>query len=222
MNQAMLKEYAARMGRRVPLWMAEQEVTRIVMQVARGIAPSFVFGYHSRADIEQEAVAFALEVLDLDPPKYDPSRPLENFLHVHLRNQLSNFRRKHYARLEPPCSCCDPQDPPASPCKKFRDWKSRNASKQNLMRPIDMSAVSDDGGESRMHTPSAVVEDAVSHELMQRIDSLLPIDLRSDYLRMRDHVMIPKARRQRVREAVLAILRPASDDYRREEEEEDA
>lgn len=212
MNPALVKEYAARMGKRTPLWRAEEEIVAIIRQVARGISPAFVFGYHSRSDIEQTAILFALELLDRDPPRYDPSRPLENFLHVHLRNQLSNFRRKHFARLEPPCPCCDPMNPPPSPCKKFRDWRARNASKQNLMRPIDMAIVSDDGSEATMHTPSVVHDDAVSNELLAKIDALLPIDLRSDYLRMRDHVAIPKARRQRVREAVLAILRPAGDE----------
>ncbi len=208
MNPKTIKAYAAKLGGRTPLWKAEEEITRVIMTVARSVAPSYLFGYHSREDIEQEAVIAALEVLSVDPPLYDPSRPLENFLYIHLRNQLSNFRRKHYARLEAPCTCCDPFRPPAEPCKKWRDWASRNTAKQNLMRPLDMSSVSDEG-EARMHTRSAVVDEAISNELLARIDARLPIELRSDYLRMKDRVLIPKARRQRVREAVLEIIRDA-------------
>jgi hypothetical protein len=208
MNPRLIKAYAAKLERetgerRVPLWKAEEAIMGVVQRVARCVSHSFIYGYHSREDVEQDAVVFALEVLETDV--YDVSRPLENFLHIHVRNQLSNELRKHYMRLEPPCTCCDSYNPPPFPCKKWLDWKARNESKQNLMRPLDMSNVSDEH-ESRMRTASSVVDDAVSNEVLNKIDRALPVELRSDYLRMRDHVVIPKARRQRVREAVLAIL----------------
>lgn len=209
MNPRIVKEYAAKMsaeaGRRVTLRQAEEEIVGVIERVARTLAPNFVFGYHTRADIEQEGVAEALAVLLTD--KYDVRRPLENFLYVHVHNRLHNFRRKHFLRLERACTCCDPFDPPAFPCRKWRQWHARNLAKQNIMRPLDVSAVSDEG-ETRMAIPSAVEDEAEVNEMLRAIDELLPLELRADYLRMRHQAPVPKGRRERVREAVLAILRP--------------
>lgn len=210
--QAYAKRMAREQDRKVTLAEAEAEVGEVIQRVAMGIAVRFTFGYHTRQDIEQEAIVIALEVLSLNPPKYDTTRPLENFLHIHLRNQLSNFKRKHYARPEAPCLCCSTSlaDPPASPCRKWLDWRRRNIAKQNIMRPINMANVADDSGESTMYARPTAEQDAASQEMLDKIDEYLPVDLRADYLRMREHASIPKVRRQRVREAVLAILgRPA-------------
>lgn len=207
MNPSVLKRYSARLsaerGRKVSLREAEADIFRIVQQVARGLAPKYTYGYHTRQDIEHDAVILALEVLEGE--KYDASRPLENFLYVHLGRRLTNNIRRHFYRGEPPCTCCDPLNPPPSPCRKWIDWHRRNTSKQNIMKPLDVSNVNDEH-EPRMASPSSVAEDASLNELLSLIDRRLPIDLRADYLRMREHVMVPKARRQRVREAVLEII----------------
>jgi hypothetical protein len=209
MNPRIVEQYARKMGREsgrpVGVEEAEADIHRVIRQVARGLAPKYVFGYHNRSDIEQDAFVLALEVLEKEV--YDPGRPLENFLYVHIRRRLGNNIRKSYYRGEPPCTCCDPVNPPPEPCKKWLDWHRRNTSKQNLMRPLDVSTVNDEH-EPRMASPSSAVEDASMNEILSRIDRLLPVDLRADYLRMREQVMIPKVRRQRVREAILAILSP--------------
>jgi len=209
-NHDTVKRYADRMtaerGHRVPLHEAEAEIVRVIQRVSATLAPKLMFGYHARADIEQEAFVLALKVLDRGV--YDPSRPLENFLYVHLRRRLRNNIRKHYYRGEPPCTCCDVSNPSATPCKKWTDWNRRNVSKQNLMRPIDIQCV-DGEGEPGMASRPVDGDDAVHNELLASIDARLPLELRADYLRMREHVLIPKARRQRFREAVLAIISPA-------------
>lgn len=224
MNPQLVKSYAEKMsdetGKRVTRKEAEAEITRIVQHVARTLAHSLKFGYHTAEDIEQQGVLYGLQVLkstraDTGEPAYQVERPLENFLYTHIRNRLLNYRRNNYIRLEPPCTCCPPFSPPAFPCKKWRDWHARNNAKQNLMRPIDMGTVSDEG-EARMSNPSTVVQDAITNELETIINTRLPVDLRSDYIRMRNQVMIPKARRQRVREAVASIAREAG--YLDEEE----
>src|SRR5947209_7039434 len=146
MNKEIIKKYASKLsgewGRKVGIAEAESEIIRIIQEVSHALAPSYRFGYHTLQDIEQQGIIEALEVLSSN--KYNQSRPLENFLHVHLRNRLSNYRRKHYMRFEAPCSCCDPLQPPASPCQKWLDWKNRNIARQNLMRPLDMTNVDDE------------------------------------------------------------------------------
>jgi hypothetical protein len=208
MNPTIFRAYVARLsaerGRPVGRAEAEAAILDSIRTVARGLGWICSFGYHTPEDIEQEVAALSLEVLAEDPPKYDPARPLENFLYVHVRNQLSNQRRKHYLRLERPCTCCE-GDSPSSPCKKWRDWVRRNTAKQNLMRPVGMDYVADEG-ERAMAQQDDVADQAVSKEFLEQVERGLTPDLRADYLRMRAGVPVPKTRRQKVRGAVLAAL----------------
>lgn len=209
MNRELLKSYAAKMGSEVTPEEAEAEIVRIMQTVARALAPAYRFGYHSVADIEQEGVYYA--ILALEHGRYDVSRPLENFLYVHMRNRMSNAKRDKYTRAEPPCSCCPPFSPPAFPCQKWTDWSRRNTAKKNLMRPIDVCNVADEH-ESNMRERAEVENDAVGNELHLLLDRELSVDLRKDYLQMLEGKAVPKARRQKVREAVIAIIREKADD----------
>jgi DNA-directed RNA polymerase specialized sigma24 family protein len=200
-KSSLLEAYAAKIGG-TPAD-AEAEIVRIAYEVAGRLSRRFTFGYHSREDIEAQGVLEALEVLEGDA--YDVSRPLEGFLYTHVRRRLLNMVRRQLVRSERPCRCCDPADPPADPCPKFRGWRRRNASKRGIMQPLDVSCVADDG-EARMSTPSTVEEEAASSELLRRIDEGLAPELRADYLRMRAGCQVPKGRRQRVREAILEVL----------------
>jgi DNA-directed RNA polymerase specialized sigma24 family protein len=210
-NQKIVKAYAEKLrkerGHDVGIGEAETDIYDIIRKVAGVLAPRLTFGYHTRQDIEQEAFVLALEVIEDEG--YDPTRPLANFLYIHLRRRLTNNIRKDYYRGEPPCTCCDTVNPPASPCRKWVEWNKRNKSKQNIMRPLDVASVNDER-ETGMATVSTVEEDAESNEILAKIDRDLPVELRSDYLRMREHIVIPKSRRQRVRDAVLRILSPSA------------
>lgn len=209
MNRQLIKDYAKKMGkelnRKVTLAEAEVEIVRVMQKVARVLAPSYRFGYHSNEDMEQEGIQYALIVLESND-KYDINQPLENFLYTHIHNRLYNYKRKHYTRLEPPCSCCDPFNPPAYPCQKWLDWKSRNSSKQNIMQPLDMSNISDES-EHNMYQESEVIDNTIGSELRTLLDRELPVELRRDYLQMIDGKVIPKIRRDKVREAVLSITK---------------
>jgi hypothetical protein len=210
-NPEVVRIYAKRAsqerGRRVTIREAEREMSAIAIRVAATLSRRFVFGYHEREDMEQEGVLIALEVLAEDPPKYDASRPLANFLYVHIHHQLYNLKRKLFMRSEAPCSCCDAFNPPATPCQKWTDWAKRNAAKQNIMKPLDMERISErNGAEPAMSEKSTVEDEIVCQETLDRIDRALPVDLRADYLRMRHNVQVPKSRRQKVRDAVVQIL----------------
>jgi hypothetical protein len=69
-----------------------------------------------------------------------------------------------------------------------------------------MSNIADES-EYNMREDSEVVDDTIASELRTLLDKELPVELRRDYLQMIDGKMIPKARRQRVREAVIEITR---------------
>lgn len=206
MDPQMIAGYAAKMaaafGRPVSPHEAEAEVGRIVVEVAHNLArsPDYRFGVHDRDDVEQQAVLLALRVL-AQPGKYDPERPLENFLYRHCRNRLINWKRDEFIRPEPPCRCCDPFDPPAQPCVRWHAWWRRNSAKMGLARPGGLPCPT--GGEGREDAPPEV---AACNEIEDAIEKDLPSDLRSDYLRMRAGSPVPKARREKVRAAVLEVL----------------
>jgi DNA-directed RNA polymerase specialized sigma24 family protein len=162
---------------------------------AKRVAPRYRFGYHTADDMVSQAVLYGLEAVE--DGSYDASRPIENFMCRHMKNRLYNFLRKHYVRLEPPCTCCGPDT--ASPCKRRVDWTKRNRVKRGLMVA---SAINEETtAASRNHA----VDDV--SELEAAIDRGLPVDLRSDYRRMRDGVAVPKSRKLAVRDAVAAIAR---------------
>lgn len=203
MNQNVIKAYKQRIkgqGRSLTLAEAETEIALIVMTIARAVGPTYRFGYHTDEDMVSQAILEAMKAIEKGA--YDATRPLENFLHVHMKNRLSNYKRKHYARRELPCKCCTPET--VSPCKKWVDWDLRNTTKKNLMRPLDVSAIADEGG-----FESTASDDAVANELESLIDERLPVELRADYRRMRDSVIVPENRRTKVREAVTKIAREA-------------
>jgi hypothetical protein len=183
---------------------AEEEIVSVIRRVSRSVAPSYRFGYLSNEDIEQQGVYEAL--LALEDGDYLIDMPLENFMHVHIRNRLSNFRRKHYKRIEAPCKCCDPSNPPEYPCRKWLDWSARNATKANLMHTIDVTSVSDESEANMRDDVPDAADDAIGAELRALVDRELPVELRRDYLQMLDGRAVPKARREKVRAAIIEIL----------------
>lgn len=87
----------------------------------------------------------ALQALD----KYDSGRPLANFLSIHLRNRLNNFKRDKFQRITKPCERC----PLAAwiknedkckiyeikeDCNLYHRWVLTNAAKKSLMQPSFM------------------------------------------------------------------------------------
>lgn len=125
------------------------EVLRHAIEVVcNRLTAKFRFGYHDLEDMRQEAYVLALEALAAG--KYDESRPLTTFLYVHIHNRLYNFKRKHYARLTPPCHRCPLMAfnsssgvalPGGGYCGAFRDlgdcslysgWFARNEAKKSL------------------------------------------------------------------------------------------
>lgn len=188
--------------KRVTLKEAETEVLRVMKKVCRNLAYTYRFASHDASDLEQEGYYESLRVINNG--SYDVSRPLENFLRVHINRRLYNFKRKYSVRIEGPCKCCDVRDP-INPCKRWLDWYERNVAKQNILQPIDIQNVMDEDEPSMRHE-SVATSEATAGELEQAIDTQLPVELRGDYLKMMAGQAIPKHRRAGVQKAIRELL----------------
>lgn len=185
-----------------PHGLTEKQVMTAMDKAIALLATTFMFGYYDSDDIRQEAYIFGLEAL----PRYDPSRPLENFLYTHIRNRLINFKRDKYHRTDSPCKICSEhgRHPDGSVCQKYISWKRRNSSKQNLMRPQDIQNTDDT--EKSMRLNQSVVDDANIAECLELIDNNLDVELRSTYIRMKNGEPVPKAKRFKIEESIKEII----------------
>jgi len=167
--------------------MTEQEVLAVIEKIANRYCHKFKFGYFTAEDIKQEAFIIAVDALD----RYDERRPLENFLSSHVKNRLINFKRDNYCRQQ----------------KEDADikWELRNNAKKFLMEPLDISNIRDEQ-EKNMRNENDFIEDIFTREMFDLIDSELPVELRSDYLRIKDGVYVPKPRRQQIYDEISKIV----------------
>src|SRR5688572_21016868 len=132
---------------KLPKNITEEEFLRVFDTVISKLAKKFTFGFRDEADLKQEGFLIAMEGV----ARYDGKRPLANFLYVHIRNRLCNFKRKHYIRIEPPCTRC-PLNAflPPDGCQAFNDkmdcdlyerWHNRNVVKRNLTHALEYGQV---------------------------------------------------------------------------------
>ena len=167
--------------------MTESEVLEIINKICDRYAYKFKFGYFEPEDIRQEAFIIAVDALD----RYEEGRPLENFLAVHVKNRLNNFKRDKYYRQNK---------------KKDDDRQAQlNNSKKFLMEPLDISNIRDEN-ERNMRDDNDFVELIANSELLSIIDEKLDVTYRSDYLRMRDGAYVPKPRREEITQEINKIL----------------
>ncbi len=205
--------------------MTEEEIVKILDRIADRFAVKFRFGYHDVDDIKQQARLFALEAL----ARYTENKgPLENFLSVHVRNRLINFKRDNYHRFQAPCLQCPFYDPERKKsinqcaefedkmeCDKWRQWILRNNSKRSIMAPATSENIDYlFSYESLEH--SSVVDIVANKELLEYIDERLPVDLRNDYLRLKENLSVSKYRKNKVREAIIRIVEEALNDSKKD------
>jgi DNA-directed RNA polymerase specialized sigma24 family protein len=184
----------------IPNGSSEAEVLATIEVVVRVLAPQFKIPGFGIDDIAQELRVMGMEAL----PRYDPRRPLPNFLYSHMRKRIINFRRDHLTRTDSPCRQCRDgiQHEPGPRCEAHKKWAVRQDRKKALqMTPQFDQELFDPG------MPGDVtVEDAATKELLELVDQQLPVELRTSYLKMRAGVTIPPKRREQVEEAVREII----------------
>ena len=172
---------------KVPKGMKESEVLEVINRICNRYAHKFKFGYFTPDDIRQEAFIIAIDALE----RYDESRPLENFLAVHVKNRLNNFKRDRYYRQQ----------------KIQNDNIDQlNNSKRHLMDTLDISSIRDEK-EQNMRLEDEFIDKIANEELLEIIDAHLDVSLRSDYLRIRDGTYVPKPRREQIIEEITEILK---------------
>lgn len=140
--------------------MTEEQVMETLTRVTDRFKKKYKFGSYTEEDIQQEAYIECLSALE----RYDGVRPLENFLSVHLRNRLFNFRRKWQPKIVEDVQLDDSYDP--------------------------MS-----GNNARL----------VSH-IEELVDTQFNVDLRNDYLRMKDGVKLPRVRTERLKQTIKELI----------------
>lgn len=176
----------------VPSGMTEAETFSTLDKVCKRLAAKYQFGIYDKDDIYQEAIIIAMSGLE---HSYTPGRPLENFMAVHVNNRLKNLKRDKYMRPEPTFSSAEEE----------HDWRLKYQSKQNLNDALSIDHVRDDS-ESSMWSKVDFVNDYEVKEIFEQIDQKLPIDMRADFLRMRQGVSVPKARRNQIEDTILGIM----------------
>ena len=197
---------------KMPKGVNEQDVLDTIENVVGRLARKFIFGYHSVEDIKQQGRMFALEGLQ----HYDSKRPLENFLWVHVRNRLYNYKRDNYERLSPPCVRCFSHylNDSISACSLYEDreecvayngWHQKNISKKNLISPIGIAQVNDED-EKNMQKRDDVLENVITREMFDLVEGCVPLDCRAAYIKMRHNIPVPKAKRIKIQTAIKDVL----------------
>lgn len=170
---------------KTPSNMTETETINLILKVSKRLAKKFTFGAYDKEDIEQEAFILGMECLE----RYDESRPLENFLQVHIRNRLYDLRRdKHFSISRNP------------------EVKKVNDKKRLLLEPINIRNVRDHN-ESNMMYDDTVANDCVLEDMKMLIDLFLDTKMRADYIRIKQEVYVTKSRREEIFTAIREILK---------------
>ena len=111
--------------------------------------------------------------------RYQEGRPLENFLAVHLSNRLKNFVRDNH-------------------------FTKREEEKAKVLMPGQLA---NDNTIISPQSLQAKHQDKIDTKEMQKIvDSKLPSEYRSDYLKIVNDVYVPKKRREEVLDCIYKIL----------------
>ena len=198
----------------IPAGYTEEEVVAILTKISTRLAAKFRFGYHAIEDIKQQAILEGLKGL----AKYDGIRPLENFLWIHIRNRLFNYKRDNYERIDKPCERCPiamydkskklcmahPEEELEN-CKWYYSWIMRNLAKRNLVDAIDFDNV-DDEGESSMSSYTDFAEDIDKKVIFELLDEHMPMEYYEDYRRYKYGTRLSKVRKDNVKGIIVEIL----------------
>ena len=191
----------------------EAEFLAVIDNISRRLGHKFRFGYHSFDDMKQQCAIFALEGLE----KYDNKRPLENFLWIHVRNRLFNFKRDNYQRPDKPCFVCKFYDAHCSKsvnqcleysdkanCEEYSAWNTRNTNKKNIMKPVGIEDLKETQKSFQNHFD--VGEIVNRKQIIRILDEHVPAPYRETYLRLKYGERIYKSDLNKLLEVTNKIL----------------
>lgn len=179
----------------IPTDLDESEVLATIDRILDSLTRKLKFGHYEIDDVKQELRIKAIQAL----PDYDRSRPLENFLRIHIRYRLHNLKRDKYLRSGP-----SPDDP-----EKKRIAEEKKESKKHLLK-----AGSGVAFEDSMQTFNDFATDYSNKELLEFIDARIPMNIRADYLKLLNGVSLNKHKRDKV----LSELRVLWEEYNERQE----
>lgn len=197
----------------LPKGMTEEEFIATFDIVIKKLARKFVFGNREENDIYQEAFIIAMQGLE----KFDGERPLANFLYIHIRNRLCNYKRKHYMRKEPPCTRCpfkafikpdkcslynDRMD-----CDLYERWHKRNIVKRNLTNTLEYGQVVDkENTENNMKYGVDFGGGIDKKEILDLLNKELPARFRKHYTMLINGIKIQKKDEEVLKLEIIKIL----------------
>lgn len=188
----------------------ENEFLQALENISKRLASKFRFAYHSVDDMKQQAAIFALEGLK----NYDKTRPLENFLWIHVRNRLFNYKRNNYQRPDKPCHTCPFFDKgckvSTNQCEKFTNkydcdlyasWAKRNESKKNIIQPSYIE------NNASINPEASNLEHFVQNkEIINFLDSHIQSDFRESYLKLKNGTKITKLELKKLQQHIMLLM----------------
>jgi DNA-directed RNA polymerase specialized sigma subunit len=146
--------------------------------VSNRLANKYTFPNYETDDIIQEAFIIGMEAMN----RYDGVRPLENFLSIHIKNRLKNFKRDNYYR------------PDEGRAKEIQNGKKKllDASSIDNIKYLIVNSECSSSLEER--------------ELYEYIDIHLPANMRSDFLRFKNDQSLTKTKRNNLISELKKIL----------------
>jgi DNA-directed RNA polymerase specialized sigma24 family protein len=163
---------------KIPKNMTEEQVVSTISKISSRLASKYTFPNYEADDISQEAFIIGMEALD----RYDGVRPLENFLSIHIKNRLNNFKRDNYYR---------------------QDEGKAEEIQQGKKKLLDASSLEDMRTFIFHKEASQSLEE---RELLEYIDSYIPANMRGDYLRFKNEQTLTKTKRAHLLTELRAIL----------------
>jgi DNA-directed RNA polymerase specialized sigma24 family protein len=155
------------------------EQQKTILKVIDRIAPRYVFGYYELDDIKQESYIICLEAL----PKYDKSRPFENFISKHLSNRLKTLIRDKYSRSK----------------IESEKHSQLNQSKKNLM---DLKSAD---GQHKMYDED-ILSKLSTQEAIEIVIKELSPSMRNNFYRLANGVSIQSAKKNALFSKIKEIL----------------
>ena len=157
---------------KIPPTMTEEEVMSEITSVINKVAHKYTFYGYEVEDIKQEAFIMCVDAME----RYDPARPLENFLSVHLSNRLKNFVRDNYFT-------------------KDEEDKKRIVMPGQLNHEDRLVDQRCDSGEPLDYQQMSYI-----------LDLKLPASVRSDYLKIMHDSHVSKRRKEEVLSLIKEIM----------------
>lgn len=183
----------------IPEGMTEAEVVDIMERASKRVSPKYKFGYMNDEDMVAQGIVEAIKALNTEKfqpkPNGDLKKQLLNFLMVHIRNRISNFRRKHSFRY-------------ASP-----DSKS-NKTKYNLMHPLKIHSQGLVNSEI-FAQKNTIIEDISGGDIIEKIRDNISMSMLKDFVKWTNGAKLPASRKK----ALIDRLKEVLDGYQSPEEE---